>query len=309
MSSIRVFAPATVANLACGFDILGLAIDRPGDELIMDLNSSGKIRIIEITGDSGRLPRNPLANTAGVAVAVLLKKIRSRQGVSIRLHKKMPLGSGLGSSAASAVAAAFALNELLDRPFTRQELIPFAMAGEKAACGAAHADNAAPSMLGGITLIRSLNPLEIISLPVPASLYVVVVHPHVEVMTRASRKAVRKSVPLETVVAQTGHTAAFIAALYRKDTQLLGRSSVDFLAEPYRASLIPGFKQVKEKALELGAIACSISGSGPSVYALCASKSGAEKTGRAMKKIYEKMGTGCDLFLSRINRHGVKITG
>jgi homoserine kinase len=309
MSSIRVFAPATVANLACGFDILGLAINKPGDELIMELNNSRKIVISEITGDGGRLPKNPMENTAGVAAAVLLKKIKSKQGISIRLHKRMPLGSGLGSSAASAVAAAFALNELLGRPFGRQELIPFAMAGEKAACGAAHADNAAPSMLGGITLIRSLNPLEIIPLPVPASLYVAVVHPHVEVMTRASRKAVRKSVPLETVVAQTGHTAAFIAALFRKDLPLLGRSSVDFLAEPYRAGLIPGFKQVKEKALELGAIACSISGSGPSVFALCASRSDAQSTGKAMKKIYEKRRTGCDLFVSRINSQGVKITG
>lgn len=309
MKSIRVFAPATVGNVACGFDILGLAINRPGDELIMELNTKSKVLLHSITGDEGKLPLDPAKNTSGVAAFAMLKKLKSKQGITIRLNKKMPLGSGLGSSAASAAAAVFALNELFGRPFPTEQLIPFAMEGERIACGSAHADNVAPSLLGGIVLIRSNDPLEVISLPVPQKLYVVVVHPHVVLMTRDSRNVVKKEVPIKTVVAQMGHTAAFIAALYANDYGLISRSTLDFLAEPYRAALIPSFHVVKKNSMKQGALACSISGSGPSVFALCDSKETAEKVGRAMIAGFARAHIASDLFISKINKQGVKITG
>ena len=189
---ITVFAPATVANIGCGFDSMGLAIDLPGDELMLELNNEKKIRIRKITGDGKKLSYDPKKNTSGVAIQALLDALEIKQGMDVYLHKKMPLGSGLGSSAASSVAGAFAANELLGRPFRREELVSFAMAGEKVASGVAHGDNAAPSLLGGIVLIRSYKPLEVISLPVPEKLMVIVVHPDVELLTKKSRSVLPK---------------------------------------------------------------------------------------------------------------------
>jgi homoserine kinase len=308
-SSISVFAPATVANLACGFDILGMAVHKPGDGLIMKLNNTGKINIDSITGDGGKLSYHPMKNTAGVAVASMLKKLRSKQGVTITLNKQMPLGSGLGSSAASSAAAAFAFNELIKRPFTRHELVTFAMEGERIACGSAHADNVAPALLGGIVLVRSIDPLDLISLPVPAKLFIVVVHPHQVLMTKKSRAVLKKNIPIKTVVAQMGNTAAFIASLYKNDYSLMARSAVDYLAEPYRSPLISGFNKVKKSALEKGALVCSISGSGPAVFALCDSRDNALQCGKAMSAAFEKNNIMSDLFISRVNTKGVVITG
>ncbi len=295
--------------MACGFDILGLAIRRPGDEIIMETNTQRRIVIQSVTGDAGRLPQDPLRNTSGVAAAAMLKKLKSRQGVTLTLNKKMPLGSGLGSSAASAAASVFALNELLGRPYSAEQLIPFAMEGERMACGSAHADNVAPALLGGIILIRSHHPLDVIALPVPTRLSVVVVHPHIELMTRKSRQVLKKQIPLHTVVTQTGHTAAFIAGLFTSDYGLIGRSCKDFLAEPYRAPLIPAFQEVKKSAHRQGALVCSISGSGPSAFALCDSNETARRTGKAMASAFFKAGIRADVFMSKINREGVTITG
>lgn len=297
--AIKVFAPATVANLASGFDIMGLAIHKPGDELVMQLNNSGKVKIESLTGDDGKLSKNPEKNTAGVSVLAMLKKLKSRQGVTIHLNKKMPLGSGLGSSAASSAAAVFALNQLLHNPFASKELIPFAMEGERVACGAAHADNVAPAILGGLVLIRSVDPLDIISLPVPVALYVVVVHPHLVLMTEKSRAVVKKMIPLHTVVAQTGNTAAFIASLYTHDIGLMSRSAIDLLAEPYRAALIPGYTAIKKSVLKSGAVACSISGSGPSVFALCENKENAAVAGNLMVNGFAQCHLGSDLYISK----------
>ena len=307
MKQVKVFAPATVANLGCGFDVMGCAIDEPGDELILSLNKEEKLVIKKIIGDGGKLSFDPKKNTSTVAIQSMLDKLKSKQGFDITLKKKMALGSGLGSSAASSVAGVYAANLLLSKPFSKKELVLFAMQGEKVASGAAHADNVAPSMLGGIILIRSYHPLDIIVLPVPKKLYLVVVHPHVEVLTKDARAVLKKSVDMKDAIQQWGNTAALTAGLFSNDLKLVGRSVEDFVAEPYRSALIPHFSKVKKAAMENGAIACSISGSGPSIFAMCDGKSNTKKVADAMKKIFSKNKIKSDSYISSINKSGVKI--
>ncbi|MCX6291685.1 MAG: homoserine kinase [Bacteroidetes bacterium] len=307
MKSVKVFAPATVANLGCGFDVMGLAIDVPGDELMLSFNKDKKLIIKKITGDGGKLSYNAKKNTVTVAIQSMLDEMKMSQGFDVVLKKKMPLGSGLGSSAASSVAGVFAANVLLGKPFSKKELVPFAMAGEKVASGSAHADNVAPCLLGGIILIRSYEPLDIIQLPVPAKLYLVVVHPHVEVLTKDARAVLKKNIPLNTAVRQWGNTAAFTAGLFSNDMDLIGRSVEDHVAEPARAALIPHFHEVKNAALESGAIACSISGSGPSIFALCNGKNASGNISKAMKKVFTKNGIQSEVYISSVNKNGVRI--
>lgn len=304
---IKVFAPATVANLACGFDIMGLAVNEPGDEVTMQLNDSGKLTIRKISGDGGRLSLDPRKNTVTVSTLNMLKHLGKTVGAEISLHKKMPLGSGLGSSAASSVAGVFAMNELLGRPFSRKELVPFAMEGERIACGSAHADNVAPCMMGGIVLVRSYDPLEIISLPVPKSLYIVVVHPHVEVLTRDSRAVLPKKIDLKTGIKQWANTAALVAGLYSSDYALIGRSVQDHIAEPARAKLLPYFLELKEVVMNNGALACSISGSGPSVFAFCDNEKTAKSIASRMKKFYSEKKIVSESFVSLVNTKGVQV--
>ena len=305
--SIRVFAPATVGNVGCGFDIFGLAINAPGDEVELTMNTTGKLLIKKITGDDGRLSLNPKKNTVGVAIHAFLKSIGSKQGFDIVLHKKMPLGSGLGSSAASAVAGVFAANKLLQNVLSKEQLLPFAMEGERIACGSAHADNVAPCMLGGIVLVRTHHPLDIISLPCPEKLYITVVHPHVEVLTKDARAVLKKHVPLKDGIQQWANTASFVAGLYEKNYALIGRSVQDLVAEPYRADLIPKFFKVKEAALTNGAIACSISGSGPSIFALSEGKKNCKRIATAMSKAFASGKIASDVYSSSINKSGVKV--
>jgi len=307
MKTIKVFAPATVANLGCGFDVMGLAIDEPGDEVSLAFNQEKKIIIRKIIGDGGKLSDDSQKNTCTVAIQSMLNALKSKQGFDVVLKKKMPLGSGLGSSAASAVAGVYAANVLLGKPFSKKELVPFAMQGEKLASGAAHADNVAPCMLGGIILIRSYQPLDIIQLPVPESLYLVVVHPHVEVLTRDARAVLKKNIPMEMAVRQWGNTAALTAGLFQNDLSLVGRAVEDYVAEPVRAALIPHFQKVKNAALENGAMACSISGSGPSIFAMCDGKSRAGKIAAAMKKIFSKNRIHSESYISSVNRKGTKV--
>ena len=306
-NKVTVFAPATVANIGCGFDSMGLAIDEPGDELTVEFNDEKKIRIRKITGDQKKLSNDPKKNTAGVAIQALLDTLEIKQGFDVYLSKKMPLGSGLGSSAASAVAGAFAVNELLGQPFSRQELIRFAMEGERIASGTAHADNAAPSMLGGIVLIRSYNPLEVISLAVPDKLVVVVVHPDVVLLTKNSRAVLPKSISLTDGIAQWSNTAALVAGLYTNNYSLIGRSVSDRIAEPHRASLIPCFSEVKASAIIKGALACNISGSGPSVFALAEGKSIAAEIAKAMKSVFSKSKIKSTAYISTVNKKGVRV--
>jgi homoserine kinase len=282
LTSVSVFAPATVANVASGFDVLGFALERPGDAATVYRIPEKRVAIREIRGDGGKLPKAADKNTATVAVSGFLKKIGMPFGVEVVLEKRMPLSSGRGSSAASAVAAVWAANLLAGSPLSALDLLPFTLLAEKAACGSAHADNVAPSLLGGFVLIRSYDPLDVVRLPVPAGLSCAVAHPHTEVRTEDARRILKKEIRLSDAIRQWGNLAALVAALYNGDLSLLGRSLQDVVAEPLRSLLIPGFASVKEAALSNGALGCSISGSGPSLFALCASQETANRAGAAM---------------------------
>lgn len=303
--SVSVFAPATVANLACGFDIFGLAIEGLGDEVTVSFNKSNQIVIKRITGFGKNLPMDAKLNTASVAMQAMLNELGEMRGMDIVLKKNMPLSSGLGSSASSAAAAVYAANVLLGSPLSKKELIKFAMEGERIACGTAHADNVAPSLMGGIVLIRSASPLEVLSLPVPKKLSVVVIHPHVELKTKDSRAALPKKIPLKTATQQWGNTAAFVASLYNSDFALMKNAVIDLVAEPHRSKLIPQFNEVKQAALTNGAIACSISGSGPSIFALCSKNE--NEIAKAMQAEFKKAKIKSDVFVSPINTKGASV--
>lgn len=305
--SVRAYAPASIGNVSCGFDVMGMAVDAPGDEVIITLNDSGKVTIKNIEGDGGKLPLNAEENTAGVAVLEYLKAIQSTQGAEITLIKNLPLGSGMGSSAASAVAAVVAINHLMGDKLKKSELLPFVMQAEFVACGSAHADNAAPSLLGGLILIRDNHPLDIIEVPTPPELICVLVHPHVEVKTRDARQVLRQSVPLKDAITQWGNTAALVAGMMKPDYELIGRSLQDVVAEPFRAVLIPGFHSIKAKAVEAGALGCGISGSGPTVFAFCKGKTIAQKVGAAMQKQFERIGLQSEVYVSEVNKEGARI--
>ncbi len=305
--SIRVFAPATVANVTCGFDVLGFAVNQPGDELQLKFTNQPGIVISKITGDNGKLSYDPMENTAGIAIVKFLEHLEIKKGLEIILHKKMPLGSGLGSSAASAVAGAFAINELLDRPLSREDLVKFALEGERIACGAAHADNVAPSMLGGFILIRSYDPLDIIRIPTPVSLYATIIHPHIEIKTKDARELLRKQILLKDAVKQWGNVGGLVAGLMMSDYGLIGRSMHDAIIEPIRSLLIPGFSDITRSAVEAGALGAGISGSGPSIFALSSSAQAAEVAGEKMTNELQKIDIDSDLYVSKINHLGPQI--
>ena len=306
-SSIKVFAPATVANVSAGFDVLGLALHQPGDEVIFKLNQSGKVRIAEITGDEGKLPRDPEKNTVSAVVIKYLKERDIQVGVDISLHKKMPFGSGLGSSSASAVAGLVAINELMEKPWERKQLLPLAMEGERIACGNAHADNVAPSLLGGVVLIRSYNPLDIITLPYPENLYFSLVYPHVNVPTGEARKIIKPKVSLQDAVVQWGNVGGLVAGFCFQDNNLIGRSMQDVIIEPTRAVLIPHFYELKEIALQNNALGFSISGSGPTVFAVSEDENTAHQITQKLQNFLSQKGIQSDNFVSNINKEGAKI--
>lgn len=305
--SISVFAPASIGNVSVGFDCLGLALEYPGDIVTIEAGSKPGAELIDLQGDNGKLPMETDKNVVGVVVQSMLNALDRNDALAIRLFKGLPLQSGMGSSASSSVAAAVAANEFLGKPFTREELIPFAMEGEKLACGAPHVDNVAPALLGGITLIRSNDPLDVISLPYPKKLYCAVVHPDVAVATRDARAVVPESLPRATAVKQSAHLAAFVHALHSNDWALISRSMVDLIAEPARKKLLPHFDAVKAAALEAGALACGISGSGPTIFALCNGKSSAEVVAVSMGKVYADAQIENEIYVSRVNRKGAEI--
>ena len=302
--SIKVFSPATVANVVCGFDILGFAVNEPGDELYMELCDEPGVVITAIEGDEGKLPLDPDKNTVSACIKSVLRHLgKENLGVKLKLTKKMPLGSGLGSSSASAVAGIFAINELLGRPLSKHELLPFAMEGEALACGHGHADNVAPALFGGFTLIKSYEPLEVIQLPVP-DLYCALLYPHVDVPTRDARQIIRSKVALKDAVVQWGNIAGLVSALYQHDYDLLGRSMKDVIVEPVRSILIPEFDSMKEQALENGALGFGISGSGPTVFSLYRSKEDAEKVLHQLKAFLKEKGIESNIYLSKVNSEG-----
>lgn len=308
MKAIKVFAPATVANVSCGYDVLGFAVNTPGDEVIMQLNDSGKVTLESITGDDGRLPRDPARNTVSAVVINYLQALGVEQGVSIELHKKMPFGSGLGSSAASAVAGLIGINELMGAPLSREQLLPFAMEGERLACGNAHADNVAPALLGGLVLIRSYNPLDVVKLPVPAGLACALVYPHVEIPTKEARQILKTHIPLHDAVIQWGNVAGLVAGFCTNDLGLISRSMQDVVIEPVRAMLIPYFYELKEIALHQQALGFGISGSGPSVFALCTGLQTAQRVVDAISARLSEAGIQSTTFVSEINQNGPLIT-
>jgi len=305
MNSVSVFAPASVANVAVGFDILGFALDKPGDEIVAKFSDKPGLRITRITGDGGKLSMDPQKNTASFSAYKLLEHLGENEwGIDMEIHKKMPFGSGLGSSAASAVGGVMAVNELLGGRLSKREILHFAVLGEQLADGAYHADNVAPSLFGGIVLIRSNRDLDVHNIPVPAGLYASVLYPEVEVLTRDARAILKKEVPLSATIEQCGNLAGFMVGLYNSDFDLLSRSLHDVIIEPQRAQLIPHFYATKAAALNAGALGCSISGAGPSIFALSSSLTTAENVGAAMEKIYREENINCQLFVSSINEKG-----
>jgi homoserine kinase len=305
---IRVFAPATVANIGPGFDVLGLALSSPGDLLDAELADAPGVEMVEVTGDGGRLSRDSTKNVAGLAAADVLRRAGSVKGLRLWLHKQMPFASGLGSSGASSAAGAFAANELLGRPLQPRDVVISAMEGEREASGTPHADNVAPSVMGGIVLIRSYEPFEVLSLPVPPDLHVSVVYPHCEVSTAAARRLVReRAFAINEIVPNLGNIGAFVAALTRGDLALLGRAIEDQLVEPLRAPLIPGFAAVKAAALSAGALGCSIAGSGPSMFAFAGSLDSATSIGAAMQTAFQAAGLNSNVFVGKVSAEGARL--
>ncbi|MDD2819695.1 MAG: homoserine kinase [Flavobacterium sp.] len=305
MNEIKIFCPATIANLSCGFDVLGLCLETAGDEMIIRKSDVKGIRITKIVGAD--LPLETEKNVAGVSALAMLEAVETEFGFEIEIYKNIKAGSGIGSSAASSAGAVFGINELLGRPFTRKELVLFAMQGEKLASGNAHADNVAPALLGGFTLVRSSNPLDIIKIESPSELYATVVHPQIELKTSDARSVLKQTVSLKSAITQWGNVGGLIAGLYTKDYDLIGRSLHDEIVEPLRSVLIPGFDLIKKTAYENGALGSGISGSGPSIFALSKGKETADKIAKAMSAVYDEMKLPYEIHVSKVNDEGMKI--
>lgn len=303
---VRVFAPASVANVAVGFDILGFAIHGPGDEIVARFADQQGLSIKCITGTGERqLPLEVEKNTAGFSALSFLKSIgKPDVGIELEIHKKMPFGSGLGSSAASAVGGVMAVNELLGCPADKQFLLHHAVLGEQVADGAYHADNVAPSLLGGLILIRNNEALDVHSIAVPEDVYASVVYPYVEILTKDARSVLGDEVSLKYMIQQCGNLAGLIVGLQQHNYELISRSLQDVVIEPQRAKLIPGFTKVKQASIDSGALGCSISGAGPSVFALSRGREVAEKVGANMQKVFADEGVLSDVFVSAINNEG-----
>lgn len=307
MEELKVFCPATIANVSCGFDVLGLALAKVGDEMTIKKTREPGITISKIEGQD--LPLDTDHNVAGVAAKSLLQQLGDRYhgGFDIAIHKKIKPGSGIGSSAASAAGAVAGINQLLDHPFSQTALVRFAMQGEKLASGVAHADNVAPAILGGFTLVRSYEPLDIIKIPTPSLLYATILHPQIEIKTADSRKILKTSITLQSGIKQWGNLGGLIAGLYTNDYELIGRSLEDHIIEPIRSILIPGYDAVKQVALKTGALGVGISGSGPSIFALSKGKETAERVAEKMYDNYDTIGLEFDMHISPIASQGVHL--
>ena len=304
-NEIKIFSPATVANVACGFDVLGFCLDNKGDEMVIRKVSEKGIRITHIEGYD--LPFETAKNVAGVSALAMYEHAKPDCGFEIEIYKKIKPGSGIGSSAASAVGSVFGMNELLGKPYNKTQLTYFAMKGEALASKSEHADNLAPALFGGFTLVKSTLPLDILQIPTPKELYATLIHPQIEIKTADAREILPKEVPLKDAIAQWANVGSLIHALHTSDYSLIHRSLQDIIVEPYRKQLIPYFDDVKYAALEAGALGCAISGSGPSIFALSKGKEVAEKVERAMQSMYSKTDIEYNTFVSQINTQGIKI--
>lgn len=301
---IKILSPATVANVACGFDVLGFALNNIYDELTLQLVPEKGIKIIN--HDKFNLSEDPEKNVLGVSINALLEAIPEDIGIEIESTKKIMPGSGIGSSAASAAGVVVGANYLLENKFSKYELVKFAMEGELLASGAKHADNIAPCIYGGITLIRNNQPLDIIEIPSPL-LYVTIIHPQIEVKTSDARSILKQRVLLSDAVKQWGNVAGLIAGLMKNDYDLIGRSLVDVIVEPIRSILIPGFDEVKKRSLEAGALGGGISGSGPAIFMLSKNEATAIAVEKEAIQIYNKIGLPVNTYVSNVNAQGVKI--
>jgi homoserine kinase len=310
MKSATAFAPATVSNVACGFDVLGFALDRPGDQVtarFLDEGAGGVI-IDGISGDGGRLPRDASRNTAGVAALALLTTLGERRGVGLTIIKGLPLSSGLGGSAASAVAAVVAIDALIGAHAAVETLIACALEGERLGAGSAHADNIAPSICGGFVLVRRAVPPDVLRLPVPAGLTAVVVHPDLEIETAKARALLGTTVPLADAIKQWANLGALVHGLHVGDFDIISRSLEDAIAEPRRASLVPGLALIKQAAADAGALGCSLSGSGPSLFALCAGPDIALRVADAMTAaVKTHIGGEPQTYVSSVAQQGARV--
>ncbi len=304
IKKITVRSPATVANLVCGFDVLGMCLNAPYDTMEVHLLDEQKV-IIHST-DGYPLPTDPMLNTAGAPLVEMIGELNAGIGFEVMINKNIKPGSGLGSSAASAAGAVVAANHLLGNVFSKPDLVRFAMTGEKVASGVKHADNVAPCIYGGVTLIRSIFPLDIVSIPVP-ELFVTVVHPQIEVKTADARQILRKEVLLKDAIRQWGNIAGLVAGFMQNDMELIGRSLEDVIIEPVRSILIPAFDEVKNRSKIAGALGGGISGSGPSIFMLSKEEATAKKVETEMQEIYTKIDLPFYTYVTTINNEGVKI--
>lgn len=307
-SGVKVSAPATISNLACGFDVLGAAIQITADEIIGRLVSKPGVHIKNIYGVQGKLPMDPTLNTAGVAILEFLKYLKEdKVGIELEIYKKLPIGTGLGSSASSAAAGVMLANELLKRPLTKRELVPFALKGEMAADDALHGDNVIPSLIGGIIFIRDAEKVDYTRVYIPPGFFVITVFPEVKVLTKEARGILKDSVPLKDFIKQTGNLGGLLLGLQTSNYDLIQNSLVDHVIEPQRAHLIPHFYEVKEAALASGALGCSISGSGPTIFAISNELQKAEQIGLDMQQVFLKNKIKVRMNVSKINTQGAML--
>lgn len=304
-NEIKIFSPATVANVSCGFDVLGFCLDTIGDEMVVRKSKEKGFRITRIEGFE--LPLNPLENVAGVAALALLNDINLDFGFEMEIYKKIKPGSGIGSSSASASGSVFAINELLGRPYSRHQLTHFAMKGEALASGIEHADNIAPALFGGFTLVKSNAPIQVLELPSPKALYATLIHPEIEIKTSDSRAVLPKQIPLQLAITQWANVGSLVHALHTNDYQLLSSALQDVVIEPYRKGLIPHFDSIKKQSVLAGALGCGISGSGPSIFALSEGLATAKSVEKSMRDVYSKSGIPFNTYVSKINSKGIKI--
>ncbi|PHR72923.1 MAG: homoserine kinase [Lutibacter sp.] len=305
MNEIKIFSPATVANVSCGFDVLGFCLDSIGDEMVIRKTLEKGVKISKIEGAD--LPYETNKNVAGVAALAILEASNANFGVEIEIYKKIKPGSGIGSSSASASGVVFAINELLGKPFNKEQLTLFGMKGEAVASGVEHADNVAPGIFGGFTLVKSVNPLRIIGLPTPTELYATVIHPKIEIKTSEARAILPKQVNLSDAIKQWANVGSLVSGLYTSDYDLIADSLNDYIIEPFRSQLIPHFDKVKNAMMNAGALGCGISGSGPSIFSLSKGLGTANKVAKEINKIYSKTGIEFDIHVSKINTEGVRI--
>ena len=304
MTSIKIKSPGTVANLVCGFDVLGLALNEPYD--IMELRLTDEPKVTILNKDDFDLPTEAEKNVAGVVLLSIMEKMENKIGFEIEIEKHIKPGSGIGSSAASAAGAAYAANHLLGNIFTNEEMVQFAMNGEKLASGVKHADNIAPAIYGGITLIRSIHPLDIVSIDAPP-LFVTIVHPQIEVRTSDARQILKQQVLLKDAIRQWGNVAGLVAGFIKGDYDLIGRSLEDVIIEPVRSILIPGFDEVKRRSKDAGALGGGISGSGPSIFMLSKDEAAAKNVEAEMKDVYNKIGIDYHTHVTTINKKGISV--